>query len=258
VAGPGETFYGTVFIRNFDMGLIKDTLGATLFDVVRDGETTKQFILDLPELDGYGSDEYSGKIPVIFWPPEGVFDPYIVPAVVVRPGDPIPALQRWESLGGKAYRLPAEGAKLITLSDGRQGYDRYEDRPKGMPFDIPYDVEFKARKRWQKVVMLKHAMKKFWPRVFYTTDTAGNERTYGMNVEAQSSADELADVADRTLVYVMSLLVEAELDINDPVIHRAVTQNPVFNFENADPDGACRKSVYPAGPGIWSRGCCRR
>ncbi len=256
--GPGETFYGTVFIRNFDMGLVKDTLGATLFDIERDGETTQQFILDLPQLDGYGPDDYSGKIPVIFWPPEGVFDPYVLPSVIIRPGDPIAALQRWESLGGKAYRMPAEGAKLITLADGRQGYDRYEDRLKAMPFDIPYDVEFKARKRWQKVVMLEYAMKKFWTRVFYATDSAGNERTYEMKVEAQSSADELADITDRTLVYLVSLLVEAELDLNDPIVHKAVTQDPVFNFENSDPDGACRKITYPAGPGIRSLGCCRK
>lgn len=228
MAGPGETVYGTVFVRDFDTGITE--MFGSLSEFEKDGDRFPAYVLDLPALDGFGPDQYGGKVPIIFWPPEGVFDPYLLPCVIIRRGDPVPDWMRFEP-GGTAYKMPAEGANQVTVTrpDGStvSGYDKYEIREKGYPFDLPYDIEFRARKQWQKVDMWQFALKKLIGRILGTVDSAGNERSYDFNLESVSHSDELADIADRTLVTTFSITVKGEFDLTDPVVYAAVQNGAI-------------------------------
>lgn len=232
MSGPGENVYGTVFIREFDIGLIE--LFGVLDEFEKDGDKFPAYVLDLPEMDGYGPEQFEGKVPIMFWPPEGVFEPYLLPSVIIRRGDPIPAWIRFEP-GGTAYKLPAEGAVPVAVerSDGSivSGFDKYETREKAYPFDLSYDIEFRGRKQWQKVAMWKFGLKKLIGRILGVKDTAGNERSYDFTLESVSHADELADVTDRTLVTTFSITVAGEFDLTDPVIYAAV-QNGAVDLRN--------------------------
>lgn len=226
--GPGESLYGSVFVRGFDLGLTE--LFGSLGEFERDGESFPAYVLDLPALDGYGPDQYNGKVPIIFWPPEGVFEPYVLPSVIIRRGDPMPAWMRFEP-GGTAYKLPAENASPVVVSrpDGSvvEGYDQYETREKAYPFDLPYDIEFRGRKQWQKVAMWEFALRRTIHRILPVKDTAGNERSYMFELESVSHADDLADVTDRTLVTTLTISVYGEFDLTDPVIYAAVKQGGI-------------------------------
>lgn len=232
--GPGETFYGTMFLRNYDQGLI-ETLGAELIEVIRDGERSRAYALDLRGMRCIGPDSYNGKIPVMFGTPDPTMEPYALPIVIVKRGDPVPDWVRWEP-GGSAYKLPADGSAEVsvvtnTAGDTVSGYDKYETRKKEVPFNIPYDIELRSKKQWQKATMLQHALKKLFPRSLFVKDTAGNERTYAFDLEGTTNADDLADIADRTLTQVVSITVLAGLDIRDPLVWTAVQNQPELNLE---------------------------
>ena len=232
--GPGETFYGTMFLRQYDQGLI-ETLGAELIEVVKDGERSRAYAIDLRGMRCIGPDIYGGKIPVMFGPPDPVMEPYLLPVVIVRRGDPVPDWVRWEP-GGTAYKLPADGAKETSVSigtngDTASGYDKYETRKKEVPFNIPYDIELRSTKQWQKSVLLQHALKKLFPRSLFVIDTAGNDRTYAFDLDSTASADDLADVSDRTLVQIVSITVFAGLDIREPLVWTAAQSLMELNTE---------------------------
>lgn len=236
MAGPGDTYYGTVYIREFDLGVIS-TIGGELIEILRDGEAARAYVLDPEHHSALGSmrcegpDEFDQKIPIMFGTPEGAYEKEFFPSVVIRPGDPQPDWIRWEP-GGTAYKLPADGAKEVSVTINTQGdvvngFDRYEVRGKEVPHNLPYDIELRARKRWQKVAMLHHVQKKLYDRALFLTDTAGNERSYDLQWEGFSSADEFAEVADRTLAYIVSILVVGGLDIRDPVVYPSVRERVI-------------------------------
>jgi len=242
VPGPGESVYGTVFIRNFDIGVIE--MFGVLEQFEKDGDAFPAYVLDLPALDGSGPDQFGGKVPIMFWPPEGVFEPYLLPCLIIKRGDPSLAMERFEP-GGTAYKMPAESAAPVSvmMPDGSvvNGYDKYEIREKGYPFDLPYDIEFRGRKQWQKVAMWEFGLRRLIGRIVGVTDTAKNERSYAFNLESVSHADELADVTDRTLVTTFSITAKGEFDLTDPVIYAAVQSGAVEigSMTSLNPIGDC-------------------
>lgn len=232
--GPGEDYYGTMFLRNYDQGLI-ESLGAELTEVVRDGETSRAYALDLRGMRCVGPDSYGGKVPVMFGIPDPTMEPYLLPILIIKRGDPVPDWIRWEP-GGTAYKLPADGSKQVSVvvdTEGNEvsGYDKYETRKKEVPFNIPYDIEMRAKKEWQRTAMLQHVLKKLFQRSMFVKDTAGNDRTYAFDLEGTTNADELADIADRTLSQVVSITVMAGLDIRDPLVWTAVQSQMELNSE---------------------------
>jgi hypothetical protein len=233
--GPGEKFYGTVFLRNYDQGLI-EALGAELIDIEKDGEMSRAYALDLRGMRCVGPDSYGGFIPIIFGTPDPTMEPYALPAIIIKRGDPVPDWVRWEP-GGTAYKLPADGARDVSVTldaDGLvvvDGYDKYETRKKEVPFNIPYDIELRSKKQWQKSTMLQHVLRKLFPRSLPIKDSAGNDRTYAFDLEGTSNADDLADIADRLLVQIVSITVLAGLDIRDPMVWTSAYDGLTFNVE---------------------------
>jgi hypothetical protein len=227
VSGPGEKLYGSVFVRNFDQGVM-DQLGAKKIKVERDNELVSSYILDLPEMNNLGPKEFNYKIPIVFWPAEGVYEFYFLPSIYIKPGDYSIDLARWEP-GGTAYRYPADNARFLDVynKEGliKQGYDYYEQRVKSIPVNIYYDIEIRARKRWQKILLLSYVLKQFIDREFYLVDSIGNNRSYYMNIESVSGADEFADIGDRTLTHIVSIMINGELDLHDAFTNRAMTDS---------------------------------
>ncbi len=54
------------------------------------------------------------------------------------------------------------------------------------------------------------------------TDSVGDCRDYAAFMESISHLDEVPEVTDRVLGFAVTLRVEAELDLNDPRVHKAV------------------------------------
>lgn len=227
---------GDVFLRNFDLGMIK-TLGGVLIG--------SQYYLPLdlvpgvlPPLftefseDSADTGEPMPGIPVIFSNAGDAVERYVIPCIRVRREDPTPALERWLSNQDK-YRAPAAGAEEITVQYGsreKTGYSKYEMQPAGWPYDIPYTVTVEAngeRARTNAQIMLRHAMGIFGPYGVVTVyDDAGEERKYNVFGEGPSDLSAVADIRDRTVIYALSLRISAELDVLPKADHQAVTSPP--------------------------------
>lgn len=238
----GRAPKGFVGLRNFDEGIVV-TMNAEI-----DEERQNYFImadklapmLPPPGLPG---------IPVTFSHPEDVFEQYRLPVIVVRRDDISPALQRWHP-GQVVWRAPAEGARPIEIKVGDPkfpttlyGFDRYEEQQAAVPFDITYSINILARHRGfgpadrkghrnpegegsprtqvnqclDYVLRIYQPYSKVWVR-----DSVGDERSYSAFMEAISHLDEVPEVSDRVIGFALTLRVEAELDLNDPIVKKAV------------------------------------
>jgi hypothetical protein len=206
---------GTVFLRDFDEGLVR-TMGGELVEIELDGELVQDYVI---AVDGVtGPDEYNGKIPIIWQNPEDAYQKGLLPSITVARTSVTPAMQRWFP-GGYAYRTPAATSRLVTAGDGRQGPSALEFKSWAYPYDITYELHLRARLRGQADRMLKKVGKKYWAYgQIYLIDSEGAERGYYAFQESIDSLDEVADVADRTVGWTISLRCEGELDFNDPYI----------------------------------------
>lgn len=219
MGSPGVEIIGRCSIRSFDQGVV-DTIGAILIDTEKDGVATKNYALSISSLAEAAPPEYAGKIPVKFWPPDGPFEPYLLPCVIIRPVDPIPALQRYE-FGALQYRLPAAGAEQVVMPDGTVGYTKYEQRGMGRPFDMAYDIEVRTKKRWHKVTLLEYILGRLIDRTLIVSDTAGNRRDADFSLDSVSNADDFSDVADRVLSSIIGIMVQGYIDLDEPRVFPA-------------------------------------
>ena len=133
--------------------------------------------------------------------------------------------------------MPAPGATPVQVTIGNQtfdGYDKYEDQPGAWPYDIPYTVTLEAngkRARTNAQVMLKHAMKRYGPHaVLEVDDSLDILRRFEVFGEGPSDLSSASDIRDRTIIYALSLRVAGYLDLEDPMVHRAVTSAADINF----------------------------
>lgn len=222
---------GSVGVRNFDQGVL-DTLGAVLID-------SNYF---LPKLDLLPIQATPGMpgIPIVFAFPEDLYERYKLPVMVVRRDDIAPAMQRWHP-GMVTYRAPAKGSREVTVSRGdplnpvvKTGYTRYEQQQQAVPFDITYTLSILARHRGfgpagetpegtasprtQINKLLDYVLRIFAPYTsLHLKDDLGDVRSYSAFMEALSHLDELAEVTGRVIGFALTLRVEAELDLSDPI-----------------------------------------
>jgi hypothetical protein len=239
----GRARTGFVNLRSFDEGVV-ETLGARI------DEETENYFLNLEEVETVGFDPpvsshfHRGPvdprpglpaIPVTFAYPEDVFEKYSIPMILVRRDDISPALQRWHP-GTLQYRAPGRGAhpseyKQYQTSDPVKGYDRVEQVDQAAPFDLSYTINIVARNRGAPGVrnqanrVLDHVLRIYQPycRVLLK-DSVGDARSYSAFMEGISHLDEVADVTDRVIGFAVTLRIEGELDLNDPVIRKTVTR----------------------------------
>lgn len=168
--------------------------------------------------------------------PEDVYEKYKLPVLMVRRDDISPAMQRWHP-GALQYRAPASSALPARTTVGGatlNGFDRYEEAQQAVPFDLMYSLQVSARYRGalrsknHTNALLQHVLEVYPPygRVVLK-DSLSTVRSYEAFMEGITPMDDVGDVTDRTLGFVVTLRVEGELDIHDPVVQRAVTRPPV-------------------------------
>lgn len=214
--------FGTVELRSFDQGMV-DTLGGELVSGEVDGSTRQWYCVDIPGVDSK-LDYLEGKVPILVAFPEDVYQLYTLPSITVVRNDLNPAFDR-ASWWGKSGRAPAEGATPITLPSGESGYSHYETQLNGVPFDITYDVHLRGRRQAEALPLLLYVLKRFRPPWFSlrVVDSEGEIRFYDAGDISIGSGSELADIADRTIAFLLSLTVRAELDLDDTTVATAVT-----------------------------------
>ena len=215
----GRARTGTVTVRDFDQGVV-ETLGAR---IIKDG----YFITELASLDPPPG---LPGIPVVFSHPEEVFQTHRVPVIEVRRDDITPAMSRWHPGMGQ-YSAPKLGAKAVASpipGDLRTSFDSFEDAQQSCPFDILYTISIQARQREYMAAanrILAYVLKIYQPYcAVYVKDDVGDRRSYEAFMESLAPLDEVAEVGQRMIGFAMSLRVEAELDINDPIFNTTTTQ----------------------------------
>jgi hypothetical protein len=114
-----------------------------------------------------------------------------------------------------------------------QGYGKYEEQEGSYPYDIPYTLTMEAvglGARTKGHTLLLHCMRIFGPHgKVRVVDSLGRERKYWVFGEGPSELTSIADIRDRTIVYALSLRVQAELDLRLPEVRQAMTSEPVVN-----------------------------
>lgn len=217
----GSARNGTVGIRSFDQGVV-ETVGAVI-----DPESENYFI----KIEGLDPPPGMPGVPVTFSYPEEVFEKYKLPVLLVRRDDIAPAMQRWHP-GAAKYRAPGSGALPVTVGT-TSSFDRFENAQQATPFDLVYTLEVRARHRGglgvrnQANRLLDHVLRVYQPYgAVVVQDSIGDYRTYEAFMEGVSVLDEVAEVAERMIGFAVTLRIEGELDLNDPVTKRAVTKLP--------------------------------
>lgn len=216
----GKARTGRVSLRSFDEGVV-ETLGAKVVD--------DNYFLTV---EGIDPPPGSPGVPVTWSYPEDVYEKYKIPHILIRRDDISIAMQRWHPGTGQ-YRVPAPGALPVVIpSLNLAGFDSYEELQQAVPFDLAYTLQIAARHRGgvsgsrnQCNRILDHVLRVYPPycRVLLK-DSAGGVRSYEAFMEGISPLDEHADVAERFVGFALTLRVEAELDLGEPEVHKAVTR----------------------------------
>lgn len=232
---------GFVNLRSFDQGVV-ETLGAKI------DPDLQNYFLDVEAVETVGFDPpesspfYRGPVeprpglpgvPITFAFPEDVFEKWTLPVIVVRRESIDPAPQRWHP-GTIQYRAPARGAlpvqsQLSINSAVTSGFDRVEQAEQAFPFDFSYTLNILARNRGapgslnQANRLLDLVIRIYQPYCeVRVVDSVGDVRGYEAFMDGVSALDEVAEVTDRVIGFAVSLRIEGELDLSDPVIRRTV------------------------------------
>lgn len=249
----GQSPAGIVGLRNFDEGVVT-SLGAVLHDVETGRGPHSNYYLPSPS-DLLPVEPPPGLpgIPITFAHPEDVYARYRQPAIIIRRDDITPAMNRWHP-GHKSWRAPAQTARPVSVTFDRgtraertvEGFDRYETKDTGVPFDIVYTISILARHRGKGRLpkkgsptgfegaagsprnqvnhLLDYVLRIYPPySQVIVRDSLGDRRRYSAFMEAISHLDEVPEITERVLGFAVTLRVEAELDLSDPVVRRAAT-----------------------------------
>lgn len=211
---------GTVGIRDFDQGVVT-TLGATVHE--------RYNYITVPGVDP--ADGWPGT-PVVFADPEDVFQQARLPFVLVRRDDITPAMERWQPAGVQ-YRTAGLGAMPVsaTLPTGltAMGFDRMEQLAQAIPYDISYTISVQARHRGssdirnQANAILTYLLRYYPPYgLVKVTDSILDIRSYAAFNTGVSTLDNIGEVTERIMGYALSIRVEGELDLKDPVTIQTV------------------------------------
>lgn len=214
----GASRQGVVTIRDFDQGIVETMGGQIIGD---------HYYLVLPNVEAAPGEP---GVVITYTQPEDLFQTYKLPVITVSRDDIAPAQQRWHP-GTVTYRTPAEGA--IKIGTGAKAWSKFEEGQQATPFDLTYTINIFGKSRSGRSAsntMLHHLMKVWQPycRVL-VTDSLGDLRSYEAFMNGVSPLDEVTEVAERVIGFSINLMVEAELDLNDPTTHQAVT-GANFNY----------------------------
>lgn len=204
---------GEVWIRDFDEAIMK-ALGATI-DMTNECDPT--FAVQIN-----GASET--KVPVWFNQPEMIYKTRHAPSILIMRDDFTPALNRWMGVGQLEYRAGVAGTEYVA-SNGVSGFTQYVMKPQAMPYDYVYTIVCFDRAERNVQPIVKQVLKSFPPiGKIFVTDSLGLLRSY----EARSdgpipSPREVVDPVNRFVSYTVSVKVDGELDLTDPVYTNAAT-----------------------------------
>lgn len=191
---------GTVFLRNFDMGMIT-TIGA-LPDPVKH---CYYLSVELP----------SGPIdvPVYFSQPEPIFKTMKFPFISINRDDVALAMGRWMGIGQLEYRAGVSGTSAVI--NGVSGYYQYDQKMQAMPHDIFYTISIWDRYETSVQPILLNVLKAFNPigrLIVY--DSLNLMRSYEYYWEGSiAQLNEIIDPVTRARGYALTIRVEGELDL---------------------------------------------
>lgn len=217
---------GEVFIRNYDAGLVT-TMGGFITSPSQVGSDAlmklmggdkENYFMSIPEIS-------ADPIPVIFGNPEAIIERKIYPSFLVIREDPVPAMARWHSIGQREYIVPSVSATFeYNPSYGVSGYSELEIKSQDMPYDLNYQIHCYARNEQGAMAMLRKILRTYQPySKIVLQDSLGAQRSYTAYQESVNDVGELLDVADRVKGYSVSIRIEGELTLNDPIIVPTVT-----------------------------------
>lgn len=204
---------GEVWIRDFDTGIMMG-LGASI-DLCDPNIPT--FAVQIP-----GASQT--KVPVFFNQPDMIYRKRTSPSIVIMRDDFTPALNRWMGVGQLEYRAGVSGTEFVA-ANGVSGYTQYVSKPQAMPYDFTYTITcFDVyEKNVQPIV--KQVLKSFPPiGKIYVTDSLNLLRSYESRSEGPiPSPREVVDPVNRFVSYIISVRVDGEIDLTDPVTSGAAT-----------------------------------
>lgn len=223
----GERPNGTVTLRSFDQGIV-EALGAQV-----NGD--RYYV----NIEGVNPPDGDPGIPVHFFFPEDLYANFRYPAFVVSRDDMSISFNRIHPFQAQ-YRAPAKTA-LETVAAGPGGtqvvgFDAMSSRLDAAPYDITYTINiynnlrggFGGRAAGNK--MLDHVLRRFPPYgAIFVKDSLGVVRSYEAFNEGIANLDDIAGISERTILFAVTVRVEAEYDLADETTSRTVTRQPTVN-----------------------------
>ncbi len=230
----------TVFIRNFDEGVIS-TFGGVLRDVVVDGGQRREYVVPIAGIEG--PPEYHGALPVYFVVGKGVFRPKRLPAIVIRRTELEPAFQNGGQSWGIESKTASPGAPTVTVTlpsgSAVTGPSRVMVKLPATPFNIAYDITARCRgpsAMADAALALAHLLSIATPPGFTVRvrDSDDGERGYDGFVQSIADIAEVADLLTRDAGWTVGFLIHGELDLSKPVEARTVIAIPVANLDTME------------------------
>lgn len=216
---------GEVFIRNYDEGVMA-WFGATVQTVsIPPAGVGAGRNAHICERSGYFVDIAGAnptKVPVIWNNPEQIYEQKIYPSYQISRDSVTAAMQRWHSVLQLEYVAGVSGTEEVIQVGSQMvsGFRQIEKKAQAIPYDISYTISAYARYEHEALPMLKHILRRFPPysRIF-VIDSLGDSRSYTVFSDSDvQDNSEYVDVADRLKSYSISIRVEGELDLADPVV----------------------------------------
>lgn len=211
---------GTVWIRNFDQGVF-DTMGAIANPVTQKATGIPCYSLNIPGI-------HNGAIPVFFAQPEQAFRAAIYPCATVNRDEFTPAMHRWMGVGQIEYKAGVSGTQAVI--NGREGFLVKESKVQAIPFDFTYTISAFDRYETGAQLILQKLLRIFQPvGTLAVLDSLGLQRTYASYLEgAVASLKEIIDPVNKVNGYAITIRVEGELDLADPIVTQAVSGFDLF------------------------------
>lgn len=164
------------------------------------------------------------KVPIFFNQPEMIYKARQAPSILIQRDDFTPALNRWMGVGQLEYRAGVPGTEYLAIN-GVSGFTQYVSKPQAMPYDFTYTIICFDRLERNVQPIVKQVLKSLPPiGKIFVTDSLGLLRSYEARSEGPiPSPREIVDPVNRFVSYTISVKVDGEIDLTDPVTTNAAT-----------------------------------
>lgn len=184
----------------------------------------------IPGVTGSGQD---GRVLIVWDQPEDVYNRYVLPGMNVKRSvgpvvDTGPRQFGWRS--GYKYRVPSSQANMVSVTTPGgviTGPDEVVMRPHPEPVTISYDLHVRARDEVTALRMQRFLRQTFIHRDYLTVfDTENCPSTYTFYIESQDEISETIDSLNSYEGWLLTIMVEAELDYLPEYKSGTVTERP--------------------------------